>query len=184
MSEARKDAKVRWLDMCAELLDYPGEDYIHIAEECGRGAREFSADSEESLNRFCNQLRGKSLDDLEERYVRTFDINPECSLEVGWRLYGEEYTRGTFLAWMRRELRSHGIVESKELPDHLTHALRLVGRMDESTSREFTAEYLIPAMTKMTDGFKDSDNPYGLLLSAIKSSLLNLFGQALEVSES
>ena len=71
----------------------------------------------------------RDLHELEETYARTFDINPACALEVGWHLFGEEYARGLFLVRLRGEMREHGVEESSELPDHITHVLALIAAM-------------------------------------------------------
>ena len=109
-----------------------------------------------------------TVEDMEELYTRTFDINPVSNLEVGWHLYGEQYERGAFLVNMRGMLRSHGVAESAELPDHLTHVLRLLGRMSENEAHEFSGRYVLPAVNKMLEGFKDKGNPYEHVLLAVK----------------
>ena len=72
---------------------------------------------------------------LEELYTRTFDINPVCSLETGWHLFGEDYNRGAFLVRMRGLLRQHGIEEGAELTDHLESALRVLSVMEPRSVR-------------------------------------------------
>ena len=71
----------------ARLFAYPGEDYQALA---GRGAGVRPTPS-----------RGMSVEDLQELYTRTFDWNPDTSLEIGWHLYGENYERGEFLVEVR-----------------------------------------------------------------------------------
>ena len=57
------------------------------------------------------------------------DINPECTLEVGWQLYGEDYNRGAFLVRMRAWMRSVGVEERGELPaDLAADDAEVVGR--------------------------------------------------------
>ena len=34
---------------------------------------------------------------IQELYTRTFDINPVCTLEIGWHIFGEDYARGALL---------------------------------------------------------------------------------------
>ncbi|OHB80376.1 MAG: hypothetical protein A2W31_02210 [Planctomycetes bacterium RBG_16_64_10] len=103
----------------------------------------------------------------EELYTRTFDINPVCSLEIGWQLFGEEYHRGALLVRLRSELRRHGIEESTELPDHLTHVLSLLDRMPDSEAQSLAACCVIPAVDKMLIAFERPPNPYGDVLLAV-----------------
>ncbi len=115
-------------------------------------------------------IPAESLESLQELYTRTFDLNPECSLEAGWHLFGEEYERGSFLVKMREELRRHGIPESTELPDHLTHALRLAARMEPGEARAFS-EFILPAVDKMLAGLAGKNNPYEDVLKAVRAAL-------------
>ena len=101
---------------------------------------------------------------VEELYTRTFDINAICSLEVGWHIYGEEYARGALLVRFRGELRRLGIPESPELPDHLTHVLRLIGRLRGEKADDLAGRYLLPALGKMLSGMQGKDSPYEVLL--------------------
>ena len=105
----------------------------------------------------------------QELYVQTFEFNPACTLETGWHLFGENYERGEFLVRMREQLRRYGIVESSELPDHLTHLLALIPRMDRTEAAELAGQYLLPALGKIRDGLKD--NPYAAVIAAIEDKL-------------
>ncbi len=120
--------------------------------------------------------------DLEELYTRTFDINPVCSLETGWHLFGEDYNRGAFLVRMRGLLRAHGIEEGAELPDHLESALRVLEVMDESEAAGLAREFILPALLKMRAGFEDGDNPYGAVLADIEQFLRRRYGEPIEWS--
>ena len=105
---------------------------------------------------------GLSLEQLQELYVQTFDWNPATCLEIGWHLYGEQYDRGEFLVKMRQELRRHGLEESAELPDHLSHALRLAARMEPGEAEEFREKFVRPAVEKILPAL--NGNPYQRLL--------------------
>jgi nitrate reductase delta subunit len=119
------------------------------------------------LAAFASSTDGLTPADMEELYTRTFDINPISSLEIGWHLYGEAYERGVFLVTMRDLLRSHGVPESAELPDHLVHVLPLLARMDDAEAESFSRTYLVPALEKMLDGFSRQTSPYEHVLRAL-----------------
>lgn len=108
-----------------------------------------------------------SPEELEELFTRTFDVNPVCTLECGWHLFGEDYARGELLVRMRVLMRSLGVEESAELPDHLSHVLPVLGRLPEAEGRAFAREWIAPAMRKMLAGFQDPDNPYRDALRAV-----------------
>jgi nitrate reductase assembly molybdenum cofactor insertion protein NarJ len=105
----------------------------------------------------------------QELYVQTFEFNPNCTLEIGWHLFGENYERGEFLVRMREQLRRYGIAEGSELPDHLTHLLILIGRMEHEEAAELAGQFLLPALAKIRDGLKD--NSYGSLIADVQAKL-------------
>jgi nitrate reductase delta subunit len=148
------------LNALANLFQYPDEQYHAAVNICRAVAPEFAAAVE--------QL---TVSDLEELFTRTFDLNPVCSLEVGWHLYGENYSRGDFLVTMRQHLRRLGIRESHELPDHLTHVLRVLSRLDSAEAAAFAAAYVLPAMKKMLAALEGKQNPYEELLKSIHAHL-------------
>src|SRR5215469_15396248 len=117
--------------LLAKLLRYPMEEYAHEAEECCAFFLDDCPQVGTRLRDFLEQIRPLALEDVQVLYTATFDLNPVCSLELGWHLFGENYERGELMVKMRAELRRHSIEESGELPDHLTHALELLGRMEQ-----------------------------------------------------
>lgn len=118
-----------------------------------------------------------SATEIEELYTRTFDINPVCSLEVGWHLYGEDYNRGTFLVAMRGLMRSLGVEEGSELPDHLGSVLRVLGRMEPGQATPFAREYVLPAIGRMLEGFGEAPNPYRAVLEQVDAFLRERHGE-------
>ena len=105
----------------------------------------------------------------QELYVQTFELNPACTLEVGWHLFGENYERGEFLVKMREQLRRHGIPECTELPDHLTYLLPLVGFMDREEAARLAGEILLPALAKIRSGIQN--NAYEPVIASVVEKL-------------
>ncbi|MFB3815352.1 MAG: nitrate reductase molybdenum cofactor assembly chaperone [Terriglobales bacterium] len=120
---------------------------------------------------FAAEVSDFSLEQVQELFTQTFDLNPLCSLELGWHLFGENYERGLLLVRMREELRRAGVEESAELPDHMTHALRLLGRMDHERAVDFAAAILLPALMKMLESMRGKNTPYEHVLRALAAAL-------------
>ncbi|MGB8064977.1 MAG: molecular chaperone TorD family protein [Candidatus Sulfotelmatobacter sp.] len=154
------------------LLTYPEADYPQQIEASVRVAPE---ECRRSLEQFAVQMRGLRTDQLQELFTQTFDLNPMCSLELGWHLFGENYERGLLLVRVREELRRHGLEESTELPDHLTHVLQLVARMEHETAADFVAACVLPALEKMLQAIRDKKNPFENVLLAVRSLLRSQF---------
>jgi nitrate reductase delta subunit len=153
-------------DLLASLVGYPGEKYLSNAVLCLEVLAERDPDAAVPLDEFLVQTRSFSLEELQELYAATFDLDPACSLEVGWHLFGENYERGEFLVKMRGEMRRLGVAESNELPDHLTHALAALGHMEEQEAADFAAACLFPALDKMRAALKGKSNPFENVLLA------------------
>ncbi len=152
----------------AALLTYPEEDYPQRVEAALRLAR---PGCREPLEQFAQSVKALEIWELQELFTRTFDMNPVCSLELGWHLFGENYERGLLLVRMREELRRFEIKESSELPDHLTHALELLGRMDRDTGADFAAACVLPALKKMLEAIRSKENPFEFIVLAVQTFL-------------
>ena len=149
----------------AALLTYPEEDYGQHTESA---LRLVPKQCRELVEQFAEAIRGRQTWELQELFTRTFDMNPVCSLELGWHLFGENYERGLLLVRMREELRRFGIEESTELPDHLTHVLELLDRMDLARAEDFAAACVLPALRKMIAAIEGKGNLYEPVLLAIQ----------------
>jgi nitrate reductase delta subunit len=150
----------------AVLLSYPGENYNQSLAECTELLPAARRKVQEEFEKFHEGIAGLALEDLQELFTRTFDLNPVCTLEIGWQLYGEDYGRGEFLVKMREHLRAYEIAESGELPDHLSHALALLPKLEGAEAEEFASFYMLPAIDKMRLAWKENRNAYAGLLDA------------------
>lgn len=168
----------------AYALAYPGDCFEERLDEALTLVRRHAPEAAVPLAAFRDAVGPLSPEAREELYTRTFDINPVCSLEIGWQLFGEEYHRGALLVRLRGELRRHGIEESTELPDHLTHVLSLLDRMDGGEAQSFAECCVIPALDKMLVAFEEQENPYGDVLLAVGLFLKQRFVSAATLTPS
>lgn len=159
------------LEKFGKLLSYPGDDYLLQVEACRNAAAEIDPEAARYLSDFNARVCSLTVEEAQELYVQTFDLNPICALEVGWQLYGDNYDRGNFLVNMRQELQRYGVPEIVELPDHLCHILPLLARMDFSTARSFGAASANPALKKMLAAFEGKNSPYEKVLKALSRIL-------------
>jgi len=150
------------------LLRYPSPAYQADAASCRTLLAEAEPEAGSLIGAFCESIHPLPLARLQELFTQTFDLNPVCSLEAGWHLYGEEYARGNFLVAVRGLLRDHGIEESCELPDHLTHLLPLLDRLEPGERRDFVERYIAPALAKMLAAFENKPTPFQNVLAAIE----------------
>ncbi len=168
------ETRTTLLDHLAALLDYPTSDSIELVERTVEGLAGWQPELGSTLSPLLEHVESGSIAELEEAYTRTFDINPDCSLEIGWHLYGENYTRGAFLVEMRGRMRSLELAESAELPDHIRHVLQVVGRLPEEEARQLCRDQLLPALSKMRQKLPD-DRPHACVLTTIERVVRDLF---------
>ena len=145
-------------DTLARLFEYPDESYVQRCRDAG-------------LDEFSDEMAKLTVSGIQELFISTFDWNPATSLDLGWHLYGDQYERGEFLVCMRAELRRYGVAESAELPDHLTHTLRLLGRMDASAAEQFARKFTAPAVAKLLAALEQTKTPFAAPVRAVREAL-------------
>lgn len=155
-------------DLAAGLLFYPGADYREQVEQYRREYVAALPEAADLVTAFADAVERLAPEELEELFTRTFELNPMCAPEVGWHLFGENYSRGEFLVQMRKGLRQHGLPETTELPDHLGHVLSVLGRSAPGESGPFVERYILPALDKMLTELSGKENPYEGLLKAVR----------------
>ena len=162
------------LDDLAGLLGYPGEQHVEFVRGAIARLESWQTGVAKVLAPLAEHVESHALAELEEAYTRTFDISPDCALEIGWHLYGENYTRGAFLVEMRGHMRALGLPESCELPDHLVHVLQVVGRLPEAEGHQLCRDHLLPALSKMRKQLPE-DRPHACVFAAVEGVVRELF---------
>jgi nitrate reductase assembly molybdenum cofactor insertion protein NarJ len=159
-------ATVHLHDLVADLLRYPGPGQgRRVAEAAREAARELPG-AAGRLRALAELAEAAPAGILEESYTAAFDNTAERALEVGWHAFGENYTRGAFLVRMRERLRETGVPETTELPDHLTHVLRVLARIDARDARLLSDAIVLPAVEKVLSATAPSDPWRGPLEAA------------------
>lgn len=158
-------------DCLKSLIDYPTQDnHQRLQDACQRIRREFPF-AEEPLERFLAEASSRTPEAMEEEYIRVFDFNPDCALEIGWHLYGENYGRGDFLVKMRDLLKHCNIREGVELPDHLTYVLQAFSHLEAHQAKEFCQSYILPGLAKLLPNIEKKETPYQIPLTLIRQIL-------------
>lgn len=166
-------------DALARLFEYPTEPpTLELAAACRQAPESFRRE----LEAFLREAAGLPLAELQERYIQAFDMNPDCCLDIGWHLFGEEYARGEFLVRLKGEIHRHGLPDSTELPDHLTRVLPLLARMSVEEASPFRDRFVLPALDKLEPAAAEL-TPYVHLLSALRRLLETSQPGALSATE-
>lgn len=162
-------------DPLARCLEYPSE---HTPSAARAAAERLAGDHPalaRSLWELAVWLETTPSGEARERYTGLFDLNPVCTLNVGYHLFGDTYARGELLAGLAGELRRAGLA-SDDLPDFLPTLLRLLPRLDDAEDRGLLAALLLrPALERMVRELSDSTSPWGALLGALPAWLGEAF---------
>ena len=149
----------------AILLRYPDADTPKLAAALADEAMNTAHPCQEYLEAFALVARTSSQEEMAELYTRSFDLNPDCVLEIGWHLFGESYKRGQFLAMMRHHLRENDIDAGNDLPDYLPALLDLTMKLETQDAIDLVDDCILPAMEKIQSAMKDG--AYTHLLQAL-----------------
>jgi nitrate reductase delta subunit len=147
----------------AAALSYPSADFHARTAAIAESLGPLTAEGAAQARRFAAAITDMPVTHLQEVYTQTFDMNPRCSLETGWHAFGESPDRAQFLAWIRGELKSAGVAETTELPDHMTHVLRLMGRAPSARAAEIGA-FAASALERIAGALSGRQNPYEHLI--------------------
>ena len=104
----------------------------------------------------------------QEYFMKTFDVQAVCYLDLGYVLFGEDYKRAQLLVNLQNEHKSAGVDCGSELGDHLPNVLTLLSK---TTDGDFAEElgFIIttPAVRFMLTKFKNVNNYYKEILEVL-----------------
>ena len=150
------------------LISYPSAD---IRNDVKKVQQNLDERSDNNFQTFSNHVNKTGMTKLQEEFTQLFDFTPNTCLDLGWHLHGENYERGVFMVRVREMLREFNIVETSELPDHLSHILSVLPLMESNDRNEFIKTHVIPAIEKIIEGFGETKTPYKNLIQFIHDVL-------------
>ncbi len=113
-------------------------------------------------------LKQASIGEAEEAYTRLFDLNPVCSLHLGYHLFEDTYARGALLAGLVSERNRVGLIAvTNDLPDFLPEVLRLLARVSDEDASLLATAIVLPALEKIRSSLKENDAPWVPLLEEL-----------------
>lgn len=137
------------------LFIYPeDESYVKKIEDTYTYLSATLPESAEAMRPFTEFMADSTVQDMQELFLRSFDVQAITTLDIGFTLFGEDYKRGQLLVHLNREHREAGNICHTELSDHLPNVLRLLSKMkDEVMRNEIALRLVIPAVEKMISEF-------------------------------
>ncbi|MBZ0327731.1 MAG: hypothetical protein K8F54_09020 [Altibacter sp.] len=140
----------------SEIFFYPKDGYQDKVKYCQQYLEEFYPEAAVTFQRFADYIDDKSVCEIEEVFGFTFHIQAICYLDIGYVLFGEDYSRGEFLVNMKQEQAKINHDCGEELADNLPHVLQLIAiSEDEEFIQELVLKAAIPAVEKMLEEFEE-----------------------------
>ncbi len=158
----------KYYQAIADLFRYPDSEFVRKAELISKIIKTQIPEAKNKIADFISQIEESGLKTQQEYYMRTFDVQAICYLDIGYLMFGEDYKRAQLLVNLQKEHKKTGVDCGSELADYLPNVLTLLSRTEDA---DFTQELgfiiLLPAVRFMITKFRKTDNYYKLMLEIV-----------------
>ena len=154
-TEASATPLIMNYEMLADLFFYPeNAAYKEKVKNIHTYLLEILPEAAEAMQPFMDFMDVSSFQQIQELFLRSFDLQAITTLDIGFVLFGEDYKRGKLLVHLNQEHRDAGNDCHSELSDHLPNILNLLGKMKVTDVRnEIATRLVMPAIEKMIKEF-------------------------------
>ena len=141
----------------SDLFVFPQkDDYVSNVKEVQHYLNELVPDIGKMLQPFTDVISNVSKYELEDLYLRSFEVQSITTLDIGYVVFGDDYKRGELLVNLNKEHQTYGIDCGDELVDNLSNVLKLINVIEDSELlSDLINKIVAPALTKMIQGFGD-----------------------------
>ncbi|GAB1450220.1 hypothetical protein MASR2M47_02760 [Draconibacterium sp.] len=152
----------------AEMFRYPTKGMDTYCETWRSIIIKYDPELALKLEPFITHIQEREVSFQQEYYIRTFDVQAVCFLDLGYIIYGEDYKRGVFLVNIKKEQDKACNDCGCELADHLPNILTLLPKLEDTKmAEELVYSLLIPALHEMIAKFRSTANFYKELLEIL-----------------
>ncbi len=145
----------------ADLFRYPDNMLLPKTKAVYESVQKQMPDYADKINDFVTAIEALTVKEQQEYFLKTFDVQAICYLDLGYVMFGEDYKRAQLLVNLQNEHKVAGVDCGNELADHLPNVLTLLA---QTSSNSFAEELgfiiTIPAVRFMLTKFKNIDNYY------------------------
>lgn len=166
------DARRIILKVISILLQYPDGSLASSLDSVDEVMRECSEiEAMESLAPLMSYLRETPLLQLQEKYTRSFDLDPRMCLNITYHRWGDERERGNALARLNEVYKSAGYEAlTTELPDYLPLMLEFFSICSPNVCSRIVDEYR-PQIEALGSRLKEAGSPYSALFEVVADTL-------------
>ncbi len=142
------------------LLRYPSEDIKNAVNEIGQV-------DDNDIDKFLDYFKSLDLMEIQQEYVRSFDLSNKASLYLTYHKFQDDPKRGSYLSKLVDYYRKKGFefVEN-ELPDFLPIVLEFVSYIDEDTALQVLSSFE-KELSQIQKGLKDMNSKYQPLIDFV-----------------
>jgi len=156
----------------ADLFRYPDENFVEKSKIFLDTVVNSFPKHAEKLSEFVSTIENKTTRNHQEYYLKTFDVQAVCYLDLGYVMFGEDYKRAQLLVNLQNEHKVAGVDCGSELGDHLPNVLCLLSKTNNSDfAEELGFIITLPAVRFMLTKFNNIDNYYKDLLEILMEIL-------------
>ena len=166
------DLETRRLFAAASIaLRYPERDWLRSFEEIERDLDNFSPETKEVLWDLISFFGSKSLMELQEDYVATFDRKRRACLYMSYYLNGDTRKRGMALLNFKHIYAAEGWESiSEELDDYLPILLEFIAVTASPLGMNLLIEHKA-GLTLLTYALRDMKSPYKGLIEELNKRI-------------
>ncbi len=141
-------------NILAPLFVFPHKDFVEDVCNAQNYLNEAFPEAAAILQPFTDVMSSVSLEEQEDLYLRSFEVQSITTLDIGYVAFGDDYKRGELLVNLNKEHRTYGIDCGNELADNLPNFLRLLYVMtDAELQNDLINKLMVPSLNKIIAGF-------------------------------
>ena len=170
----------------ADLFRYPCLESLKSIQQVNYLLTEKDVVLASKFKAFVEFHTDKQISELEEHYIKTFDVQATCHLDIGYIIFGDDSKRGRFLYHMKEEQEKIGNDCGSDLADFLPNVLTLLSKTENKDFREeLSVSILLPALLKMSEKLEREKSifnfPLEILISLLKIDFSNSEYEAVKI---
>lgn len=168
MADAPASMAYKWL---SALLCYPEQELLDALPQLRQALDELPclAPQRQALQLFLAHMQSRSLRELQEAYVATFDRSSRHALYMFEHVYGEDRNRGAAMVDLLEEYRRYGFeLGDDELPDYLPALLEFFSQIPPDDARRLLGD-AVHVTAHIANQLHAAMSPYAALLDAVVS---------------
>lgn len=158
------------------LVDYPTTALADDTAALRRAAATLTAPVAGPLTSLIDTIDATGVEELQRRYVETFDHTRKCSLFLTYFMHGDTRKRGVALVQFKQAYRRAGLeVNDVELPDHLSVVLECGATGDVEVAWKLLTDHRA-SIEVLRLALADRGSPWADALVALSATLPPLEG--------